>query len=184
LVGTAFATIKALAGRHAVRASEATLRAMSVRRFHGPAPPLLAILLGIAAAPASAAVDTIMLRGRILSHCVLDLDSQDASINIAQGVAELQVATIGETCNNRDGYTITLSSATGGALASGGGQRAGYTVSYGDVENRPLTSPLVITRNEAHKDEINRKLKVTVPANGRTVAGDYYDVITISIAAR
>jgi hypothetical protein len=145
---------------------------------------LTGLLTAAGAVPALAG--NLQVRGLVSKNCTVKVNDQGANINMAAGASNLQVATIGETCNADDGYTITLSSAFSGALSGGNGQKSAYTLSYDTVENTQLDSPVVLNHTKDQREEVNKALRVTVPPNSKAAQANarFYDTITISIAAR
>lgn len=141
-------------------------------------------LAALGAAPAARAAGTVVLKGTMVTNCGVVVDDLNATVNLTGGSTNLNVATVGEKCNDKDGYTVTVTSANGGALVNAAGTRAPYTASYSGVSGRSLATPLVLTRTKDQKSFVYRNFTVTLPPNAQLTAGSYVDTITITLAAR
>jgi spore coat protein U-like protein len=143
----------------------------------------LAALAVLLAGTAAHADGSVTLRGSVLANCHLGVGDYGKTLDLGDDLDNVEVASVAESCNRSDGYTVTLTSAAGGALVAEGGARLPYTVSYEGVEHASLGAPLVLTRPKPHS-AATYKLAVSVPSNRRAVAGTYQDTITLTIAAR
>jgi spore coat protein U-like protein len=144
---------------------------------------LAALAVLLTATAAAHADGSVTLRGSVLANCHLGVGDYGKMLDLGEDLDNVEVASVAESCNRSDGYTVTLTSAAGGALVAEGGARLPYTVSYEGVEHASLGAPLVLTRARPHNAETH-KLAVSVPTNRRAVAGTYQDTITLTIAAR
>lgn len=140
-------------------------------------------ILSIEGALAADSSASLQLRGTVPANCTVQVVDAGASLNLLAGETSRQVGTVSETCNAGGGYQITLSSANGGQLGGGAGQKVGYTVSYGDEAATGLALPLTMSRAAAAFGK-TQALSVSLPAQARLAAGDYQDALTVTIAAK
>lgn len=139
----------------------------------------------IAATGAQAAASgTIRLQGSVAVDCAVTVTDNAVALNLTGGESNRAVGQVVETCNSGTGYTISITSANNGSLASAGTGTApiAYTVGY-DGTNGSLNAPLVASRNQAQFGRA-ATLTVSVPASTQYIAGTYQDTVTVTIAAR
>ena len=139
-----------------------------------------ALLAGLGQARADGS-GSLVVRGEVQTLCTVAIQDMNARLDLTGGANNVTVGRVTETCNDPDGYTVTFSSQGGGKLVNGKAG-VGYTVSYDGASDRSLAGALVLNRKTAAFDEV-RELKVSVPAGTDRVAGNYADVITVTIAA-
>ena len=144
---------------------------------------LLAAALTLLSLPALAdsVSGTIALRGTVPLICTVAVTDLNQSLNLVGGENGRQVGTVVENCNSGTGYTVSLSPSNAGKLKAANGQIP-YTVSY-DGQAGSLGSQMQVTRATAQFAKTST-LNITVPANAQAIAGDYSDMVTITIAAK
>ncbi len=142
------------------------------------------LMAGAGSAAAAPAVNGIALRGAVETDCALYVNDHGKSVDIGGGVTNFTLGSVGERCNSGSGYTITISSANGGSMLNGRGDAIGYTVAWNDSGWQDLGSPVVLTRNSARPTVWTRSFRVSVPAAPQAIAGEYEDIVTMTIAAR
>jgi hypothetical protein len=150
--------------------------------------PVLAIgglsIVGLSTgAWAEATSVSLRLHGVVPAVCSVQVADAAASLNLTAGETDRQVGTVVENCNSGSGYQVTLSSASRGQLTGAGGAGVAYSVSYGDTTGVALAQPVAVTRTGAAFGRA-QALTVSVPASPRAAAGDYEDLLTITIAAK
>lgn len=139
----------------------------------------------MAGGSAAAANDgRVILRGAVDTDCALLVNDHGKSVDIVNGVSNFTLGSVGESCNSGSGYTVTLSSANNGLMLNERGDAVGYSINWHDSGLRDLTAPVVLTRTGARPFLTTRSFRVTVPATPQAIAGDYSDLITMTIAAR
>jgi len=126
---------------------------------------------------------TVALKGSVNKECYISVSPLNTTLNIADGASRQLVGRIGERCNDRYGYKVTLTSVNAGALINRANGRAAYTVTYDSEASRSLSTPLSLVRPHPRKNLEYFDLAVSLPATPAAVAGDYWDTITITIAA-
>jgi spore coat protein U-like protein len=153
-----------------------------MRRIVNAVAAAIAMVAGSTAALADSG--TVALKGKVDLVCTIAVTDLNQSLELVQGTSNKTVGTMVENCNSGTGYTVSLSSANGGALKSAGAGTAAiaYTVAY-DGQSGSLGSAMQVTRSTAQFAR-NAALSVTVPANAQAIAGDYADTVTITIAAK
>jgi len=136
------------------------------------------------AGPVWANSASLRLNGSLPAQCTLQIMETTTTLNIVDGVQEQPVATVGERCNDANGYRVVLESSNRGALVADQGERVGYTVTYGPLRNITLDQPRTLLENSARTDWYTRVLKLTIPPADDRVASTYYDMLTLTIEAR
>lgn len=131
----------------------------------------------------------INISSQVLTRCYLwvDVKAEAASLPIRQGKQNVVVASVQETCNKNNGYTLSIRSANSGFLRTPG-QSAGvmYLTTYDGVL-RMLDSVKTITITEPRFDDITGVTRDFVfNTNGGVaslVRGTYTDTITLTISS-
>ncbi len=141
-----------------------------------------AIAVGLFCIPASAASSgQIQLRGVVPAVCTVAVSETGANLDLVQGQAQVPVAAVEERCNSANGYTVAISSRNGGQLRTeSGGAGVGYTLHYGDASG---TAELMTDRSVSNSAR-RGTLAVTVPGDRTLPAGEYTDIVTVSISAK
>ena len=142
-----------------------------------------AALLANAAPAVAASSGSVELSGKVPLICEVAVIDSGAALDLKAGASNEKVAAITENCNNHDGYVISFKSANKGALKSADGEKVDYTINYAGKNRKSLASRYELERRGAKFNELHN-LAVNIPGNDRLAAGDYRDVITISIEAK
>lgn len=135
----------------------------------------------------AAQTGTLVLKGSVAVDCgiVVNTTANATTLDLINGEVGDTVANVTETCNNANGYTISLSSLNGSKLVKGS-LNVPYTVKY-DVDSYRalLTTPTVVKTvlNMTSKTVKNSPILITIPASPLLVNGDYTDTITITMVA-
>lgn len=144
----------------------------------------LTVTVGLFLCPAMATASSsgsIQLRGVVPTICTVAVTETGASLNLTQGQTSVPVASVREECNAAAGYSVSITSRNGGQLRADGGQSGvGYTLHYGDQSG---TGQLLTDRSVSNSERTGT-LSVTVPANRELPAGEYTDIVTISVSAK
>ncbi len=136
----------------------------------------------VLAADAGSDRSSITLRGVVPPVCTVSVSASNASVDLIRGQSQVGVATVEEQCNAAGGYVVSVTSKNGGQLLRADGGGVGYSLRYGDAsvgQNGSLSAERTATG-----DVRRSTLAVSVPANPEATAGDYEDIVTISIQAR
>ncbi len=135
----------------------------------------------------------ITISGTVANSTSITVASQTGynSLNIASGVTAQTVAIATEKSNDKNGYTVTLTTAnapTGTAAflkgATGNADTVPYTMTYNNVAVTLVAGSAVVTSASARTPStgVAKNLNVTIPAvwvNTDT----YSDTITLTVAA-
>lgn len=140
-------------------------------------------VLGVPSAPAQSQnrQATLTLRATVAAECSIGISTSSATVNLLAGQTSFPVATVQERCNAANGYVINVASQNGGRLTAAG-TGVDYTLHYGDQDSArggTLTTSRTVT-GEAR----TTTLAVSVPASPNLPAGEYEDVVLISITAK
>ncbi|HYC02764.1 MAG TPA: spore coat protein U domain-containing protein [Azospirillaceae bacterium] len=152
------------------------------------APGLFSLVLLIAlpltaAAQSGGSSASLTLRGTVPAVCTVDLGATSATVDLVKGQSAQPVATVEERCNAGGGYTVSVASRNGGELRPDGtAQGVPYSVAYDDAAAQRAGG----LRAERAASGAPRRgvLSVSVPASPTLAAGDYADVLTVTIAAK
>lgn len=124
----------------------------------------------------------ITLRGTVPAVCTVALSASSATLEVVRGQSATPVATVEERCNAAAGYTVSVTSRNGGQLRQeGAASGVSYAVSYDQVSSN--SGALVAVRAPTGAARVGT-LAVEVPASPEAPAGDYVDVLTVSISAK
>lgn len=152
---------------------------------HAAAAGALLAALCVAGGAAASTSGTVRLSGTVNPDCNVSIVESSPVLDIRNGVTSVQVAQVREYCNAKQGFTVTFRSTNNGALVGPGGSRAGYELSYvSSTAFAPLTSPQVYTRNRHQVSNSWNGVWVRMPAQAQATSGQYWDTITVTIAAR
>ncbi len=137
----------------------------------------------------AATTGSLQLRGAIVPQLELSVTpSADAlNVNVQAGNSGLKVATVSESCNDKNGYDITMTSANGGKLVSVNGGETTYELSYNGLSaGQPTVSPKTIktVTNITGATTVMSDVLINVTAAPNAVAGEYLDTLTFSIVAK
>ena len=138
-------------------------------------------LLPMASASANSRAE-IRLQGTVPAICTISVSNETAELNIVQGAAAVQVATVTEQCNAAAGYTVSVTSGNGGRMVQEAGASVAYSLSYDDATAAAAGS--LVTERAATGAVRQRSLSATLPATPQATAGRYADTVTISISAK
>lgn len=134
---------------------------------------------------------TLNLKGTVAAVTEISVaaDAAAQALTIASGSSNLKIATVSETCNDKDGYDIFMSSINGGKLIHSldATKSTGYQIAYGSAAMTiPSTTPTKIkTVSSLSGLTTNASdVKITVTSAPNAVAGDYNDTLTFTIAAK
>lgn len=143
----------------------------------------------VAGAPANAGESSsLVLRGYVPITCNIDVAAAPAATNIplAEAQRDLAVAEVTETCNNRNGYTVSVSSKSNGALENGQARLA-YQLKYGDAVAQlgdSASNPVLVASSAVKTQSRGIRRDVRISHDGATVGGAYADTLTFTIAAK
>ncbi|QJE73509.1 hypothetical protein HHL28_10770 [Aerophototrophica crusticola] len=110
----------------------------------GPGRLTLAILAlpALCAAPAAAqGTGSLRLGALVQAECALQVMENLTVLDVLGGVRDVPIATVGERCNDGDGYRVVLTSRNNGFLRGQNGDVLSYLVSYGPLEAAKLSAP-------------------------------------------
>lgn len=147
--------------------------------------PKLLTLVAIGASlsvPMFAAAATIEISGTVAAQCYVSVTDLGASLDLVNGETSKNVASISETCNDPDGFTVSFSSADA-KLNGPTGFDVDYTINYDTLAAQSLDSQKSVARSAPAWNSSN-DLQVNLAGNSELAAGTYADTITISIAGQ
>ena len=137
-------------------------------------------LMGI---PMTASAATLDISGTVAAQCYISVTDLGVSLDLVNGETAKNVASISETCNDPDGYTVSFSS-TDGQLNGPTGFDEGYTINYDSVSAGDLATATQSVAHAAPAWNSSNNLQVNLAGNSQLAAGTYTDTITISIAGQ
>ena|ERR1035437_3599133 len=114
--------------------------------------------------------------------------TNNSTLNIASGAADVNVASVSETSNDGLGYKITVQSANGGFLenTTDATKKTAYTLSYDGAAMSSPTTSAVMVKNVSSLTQQTTDVSivtVTVTALPTALAGTYSDTVTFAIVA-
>ncbi len=125
--------------------------------------------------------DTLKVQGSVAAVCTVDVEDYGVRLDLVKGADGKAIGEITETCNDADGYTITLASGEAGNMVNGAAKVA-YTIDYDSVSGQSLSKDQSLTRKSAAYGDAH-ELAVNIEGDFERVAGSYADTITVTIAA-
>ena len=134
---------------------------------------------------------TLNLKGTVaaITEISVAADAAAQALAITVGSSNLKIATVSETCNDKDGYDIFMSSLNGGKLVHSvdSTKSTSYQIAYGGAALAvpSITPSKIKTVNSLSGLTTNASdVKITVTSAPNAVAGDYNDTLTFTIAAK
>lgn len=154
---------------------------------------LLAVVatMAIGTSAMAASSGSLLLQGTValVNTIVVTANAaNNTSLNITTGETGKNVASVAETSNDLNGYTITVSSPTGGFLVNtaNAAAKTAYKVSYnGATAVTPTVAALQVKSVASLSGLTTNTSAVTVDVTGLSTAaaGTYQDTLTIAIVA-
>ncbi len=126
---------------------------------------------------------TIRLQGTVQDVCQVSVTDAGVNLDLEAGERAREVATINETCNDYDGYTISFASSNKGKLKSNDGVTIDYTIDYDKSRNARLNRTLNVQRSKAQFRQ-TYPLKVSLDSSNSRIAGTYTDTVTVTVRAK
>ncbi len=133
--------------------------------------------------PLSASAATLDISGTVAAQCSVSVTDLGVSLDLVNGETSRNVASISETCNDPNGYTVSFSSADG-QLNGPTGFDEGYTINYDTLSAADLAAAAQSVAHAAPAWNSSNNLQVNLAGNSQLAAGTYTDTITISIAGQ
>ncbi len=134
---------------------------------------------------------TLLLKGNVAAVTEISVaaDAAATALSITGGASALKVATVTETCNDKDGYDIYVASTNAGKLVHtlDSTKSTAYQITYGTSALTTPTATASKIKTVASLSALTTAtsdVKVTVTAAPTAVAGDYTDTLTFSIVAK
>ncbi|MBB6250239.1 hypothetical protein [Nitrospirillum iridis] len=153
-----------------------------MRAFSGIVrPAFLALIMALPAVKPAMALN-IAVKGVVESSCFVSVSTGDTSLSPDGG--NVMLGDLGERCNESAGYTVVLSSTNGGALVDANGNKIPYTISYDQVDGRPLSEPQVLNRLDPQTELRTGAILLSLPRQVVHQGGFYSDTLTITVRAR
>ncbi len=153
----------------------------------------LLIIQGLACPPAAAApTGQVTITGNVPIVCSLDVQQEPGAVSIpdiSAGHTNRRVATVTETCNSPDGYTVTVRGVnsgdhTGMFVDSVSSDSHPFTVAYDGVT---AAAGGVVTNSASTAFNLLKTVEITYPANATltgTVSNTYEETLVFTIAAK
>ncbi len=146
------------------------------------------------ACPPAAAAPTgqVTITGSVPILCSLDVQQEPGAVgipDISAGHTNRRVATVTETCNSPDGYTVTVSGVnsgdhTGMFVDAASSDSHPFTVAYDGVTVGPGG---VVTNSASTAFNLVKPVDITYPANATltgTVSDTYEETLVFTIEAK
>src|SRR2546422_2612182 len=146
------------------------------------------------ACPPAAAAPTgqVTITGNVPTVCSLDVQQEPGAVSIpdiSAGHTNRRVATVTETCNSPDGYTVTVRGVnsgdhTGMLVDSVSSDSHPFTVAYDGVTAAPGG---IVTNSASTAFNLLKTVGITYPANAMltgTVSDTYEETLVFTIAAK
>ena len=130
----------------------------------------------------SQTMGTLLLKGEIPSimSVVIVPETVSSNLPLTQSQTDLKIATINERSNDRDGYSISITSENLGKLMNTYGENLHYTMKY-NGDNVNLANGQSFSYVFTNASMKSRDLSVSYTADGNLSAGLYTDTITVTI---
>ena len=148
---------------------------------------LVAVLLS---APAIAATTgSITISGTVPAATAIVVTGSTGynNLDLAATATNLQVATVNETNNTTNGYTVTVASTNAGQLKNGTLGSVTYTAKYNSTAFTLSNAAAQVTNAPAANAIVNVSKPLTISytgaAAGTLMTGTYSDTLTFTIAA-
>lgn len=140
----------------------------------------------------AAQVGTVTVNGAVPLACDIVVTAEAGASNIADisvGDTDRLIATVTESCNDPDGYTVSLVGTnsgdhTGLFVDSVSGDNHPFTVAYDGV---PVPAGGLVTDSNAPQNNLSRDVRITygaAPLLTPTVGFTYAETLTFTIAAK
>lgn len=153
---------------------------------------LYAMALFFAAPAMAATTGQVKITGNVPIACDLEIREEPGASNITDlsaGHPNLHVATAIETCNDPDGYTVTMGGGNSGShegmfVDTVSGDTHPFTVTYNGVN---VTPGGVVTDSSTVAVALQKPVHITYPADASltgTVADTYEETLTFTISAK
>lgn len=144
--------------------------------------PLAVLAAGMVGVPAAA--NDFSVHGTVPATCFVSVSEDRDVIDLNQEGGAVMLGAVGEGCNVPVGYLVTLSSANGGSLIDGDGNKLPYTISYGALDGQSLTRPRTINHLDPRPKAQTEALRLSL-ATGKTARhGLFSDTVVITVLAR
>jgi hypothetical protein len=164
-----------------------------IRSITGVATAGFLVLQSLACPPAAAApTGQVTITGNVPILCSLDVQQDPGAVSIpdiSAGHTNRPVATVTETCNSPDGYTVTVRGVnsgdhTGMFIDSVSSDSHPFTVAYDGVTAAPGG---VVTNSASIAFNLLKTVEITYPANATltgAVSDTYEEALVFTITAK
>ena len=140
----------------------------------------------------AATTGQVTITGNVPIACSLDVQQEPGAVgipDISAGFTNLRVATVTETCNSPDGYTVTVRGVnsqdhTGMFVDSVSSDSHPFTVAYDGVSAPPGG---VVTNSATFALNVVKPVDITYPANATltgSISDTYEETLVFTIAAK
>jgi len=137
---------------------------------------------GAAQAATTSSSGQIIIRGTVGAICEVGVIDYGTNLDLVAGEQNRAVGEIKETCNDPDGYSVSFNSAKGGKMVGPLDATSAYRVNYDSLNDHSLSRSASLPRPEPRWNE-RHELTVNVDGQDELPAGEYLDVVTVTIAA-
>jgi spore coat protein U-like protein len=144
----------------------------------------IAALLVAGATQASVAPTSgqIIIRGTVGSICEIGVVDYGTNLDLVAGEANRPVGAVTETCNDPDGYSVAFTSDKGGKMIGPRDAESAYRINYDSIADHSLAADVAVERPDPQWG-LRHELTVNVDGQDQLPAGEYTDVVTVTIAA-
>ena len=155
--------------------------------------PLFTLLIGLSLQSGTAhaqATGDLDLQGIVASSCSVTVSPvvgvADA-LDLSAAATNVNVASVNETCNDPDGYTVTAVSANASTLMPVGASSdsVAFTINYGGAAaDLSGTTPVTDVTTNTGSTGVDKTVDISYANPGFIAADTYQDTITFTIAAK
>lgn len=146
----------------------------------------LALAIMLVAGTTQAAVaptsGQIIIRGTVGSICEIGVVDYGTNLDLVAGESNRPVGAVTETCNDPDGYSVSFTSDKGGKMIGPRDAASAYRINYDRIADHSLAADVAVERPDPQWG-LRNELTVNVDGQDELPAGEYTDVVTVTIAA-
>lgn len=131
----------------------------------------------------TASAATLEISGKVEETCSVSVSNLAVSLDLLNGESAKSVAVVSETCNDPDGYTVSISSSNA-KLDGPAGLGVDYSINYDSLNSADPSGNRNTVFHSAPAWNNTVDLQINLAGNGHLAAGIYTDTITITIAGQ
>lgn len=124
----------------------------------------------------------IVIRGTVGSICEIGVVDYGTNLDLVSGETARAVGAVTETCNDPNGYSVSFTSDMGGKMIGPRDAESAYRINYDSIADYSLAADAAVERPDPQWG-LRHELTVNVDGQDELPAGEYTDVVTVTIAA-